>query len=352
MIERVREELQKPHEKISQLNFTVYFKSSRNDFTINRYKFKEHKDIEVTPYEFNIHEDNIAHRDGELRKIQLKGFTAEKDKLVVLAERGLKEPGQSENSVDYYINEYNGAWSATKLSFGPQEKINKILLNDTIYILKTTQHGQYLCTFDGKIRELTKNPKNLTNIIKYEKSVVGVTEDEIYLYDRGWKSIGRPVKPLDHLISLDDNIIYFHARNDSFDARPEEFIAQDIKTNAFSVMLAQEYGLCQFSDREGIQIWKLLNNSIECINYKSREDLFKNEGKSTIYINTSLIDSNIWAVQRDVAVLSSKVYIKSSTTAFAANAFDFNILLRYDQRINKISIDSINDHKPVGGILT
>jgi len=344
--------MQLPSIKVKEISFSAYFRSITNvssiNRIINRYAFNESTNPKITPYHFDINEVDIKHDKRELENTQIHSFGVQKDRLIILAERG-----HTLKPTDYYINEYNNVSlkSSNKISFNPGTSIKQLLLNDNVYLLMRTTEGQQVYAFDGKIHNLGRTPekKDFKAIIPNGKSIAGYTHNEIYSFDNGWKLLTKTNDNIDTVICIDsiNKILYYLVDNEN--RKIKTFVAKDLEECSSRTFNAKRYGFQPYSDNNGIQIWTLLDDNIRCFDYDSKRHLFTNDGRDMQIEGIPIKEANIWAVQRDIAALDNTSYV-DSTGQIRGDKKYFSLLIKNHKRIYAVPVESMRQYDGRGGV--
>jgi len=354
LTDKIIEGIQQSNGKVAKIKFTAYFKSSENRLAVNKYTFNGSNNPEITRNQFTIKGDDIIYANSELKYTQLHSFDVQNNKLVILAERS-----HSRRSTDYYLSEYKNSSQVAsyKINFDPRSSIKQLVLNKHIYLLAREQDGQSresqgIYIFDNTIHKLGKTPKEFTGIMPYHDSIIGFSGNEIYQFNEEWNLLATTENIIDSVVKIDskNNILYYLADTDD---NVRTFVAQDLDQRASRNFSAANRGFYPYSDNNGIQVWTILDNKIQCSEYDSKKGLYTNDGKTIIMDSIPLKRVSIWSAQRDIAALDNSQYINSIGKIHGdSNNKYFGLIIKNNNHIYHIPVTSMQQYDPAGGIFT
>ena len=352
-------QIQQANGKVAKIKFRAYFRSAKSDNrrAIHEYRFDGSINPEVIGYQFILPDEDILLLDHELFNSQINNFDAEHSKLVMLAARG-----HQKDPTDYYINEYidSDFKASHKIVLGVKDRIKQLILNKDIYLLVRKEQGpdkskhDYLYTFKDTMQNLGKAPiDEFAGIVSYKNGVAGFFDKEVYQYEKEWKLLIRTDNSIADIIKMDseNKILYYLADTDN--PRIKTYVAHDMENNTSRSFNAKRKGFYPFSDEQGIQIWTMNDNKIQCAEYNNKKDLFMNKTSNEIIEIDSmpLVGASIWAMQRDIMALDNSTYIDSiGRTPPGENRY-FSLVIKNNKRIAAIPVGSVRQYTPAGGVL-
>ncbi|MGV8172359.1 MAG: hypothetical protein ACP5OA_06730, partial [Candidatus Woesearchaeota archaeon] len=309
-----------------QLNFSVYTRPLDNSRIVKRHIFTGEAGPVTKEYQFIIPGSNVSDSFHELERTKIKNFGIYADSLVMLAVRQRKDKSKTFYINGYDINNKNTLEYSRIFSYNPNEGILSMVLSDRIYLLVNESKRQHISIFNpkkGNIEELC-NTDNLSGIIPYSGSILGFTKDRYFKFNGANRLdlIYQSKVSNNGKIYVDsiNNILYYVARDDSdikeYSMTKEhhvqkEIIAQDLNNDISRTFKSDPNGFGVYSDSGGIQIWTTLDDTVRLLNFKNKQDVFKDGLNSISSRNISLRQHHIQTIRRDMAIMynDSKAYI-------------------------------------------